>query len=395
MSKEKYKPSTELCHDGDSYFTHQGAIVPPIFQNSLFAFEDWDAISNAFDDPAESSIYTRGVNPTVKIVEEKIAQLAGGEKARLFASGMGAISAAILHGVRQGSHIVSPQQIYGPANNFMQDYLSEKCGVEISYTDGSLEAYKAAIRPNTSLFYLESPGSLKFPIQDLAAICKLAKAHGIKTIIDNTWATPIFQNALGLGVDLEIHSCSKYLGGHSDIVAGVIIGAKKELDQIQLREQAWMGAKMAPFEAWLLLRSLRTLPLRMKQHQESGLAVARFLEGHPKIERVYHPGLESFPDYELGRQQMSGYGSLLSFELLTEDIDRIKQFTKQLHLFKMGVSWGGYESLIYAPLISYLKEQTPEQFKAMGIAPGLMRISVGLEDVQDLMDDLSKALEAI
>jgi cystathionine beta-lyase/cystathionine gamma-synthase len=383
---------TKLIHDDDEYYKNRGAIVPPIFQNSLFAFEDWAGIDQAFDHPEDAAIYTRGTNPTVRFVEEKIAAIAQGEKARLFASGMGAISAAILHCVKAGSHIVSAQQIYGPANNFMNDYLVEKCGVSITYVDGSPESYEAAIRPETSLFYLESPGSVKFPIQDISAITALAKKYSIKTVMDNTWATPLFQPVMTMGIDLEAHSCSKYLGGHSDIVAGVLIGSKTDLDAIQLREQAWLGAKMAPFEAWLLLRSLRTLPVRLRQHQHNALAVAQFLEQHPAVEKVYYPGLPSFPQRELALKQLKGFTGLMSFELATEDIDRVKTFVNGLRLFKIGVSWGGHDSLIYAPAISYLKEQTPEQFKAMGIAPGLIRISVGLEHVDDLISDLAQAL---
>ena len=272
------QPESLLSHDDDAYAKNQGAVVPPIFQNSLFVFEDWDAIDLAFDHPTDVPIYTRGTNPTVKLVEEKLAKLAKGEKARLFASGMGAISSAILHCIQQGSHIVSGQQIYGPANNFMNDYLVEKCGVRITYVDGSPESFATAIRPETSLFYLESPGSVKFPIQNLSAIAEIAKKNGIKTVIDNTWATPLYQQPLAMGIDLEVHSCSKYLGGHSDIVSGVIIGKKQDLDAIQLREQAWLAAKMAPFEAWLLLRGLRTLPTRLRQHAESAQTVAGFLE---------------------------------------------------------------------------------------------------------------------
>lgn len=389
------RKATRLTHDDDQYFEHHGAIVPPIYQNSLFAFENWDAIDQAFDEPAEAVIYTRGTNPTVKLVEEKLAQLAGGEKARLFASGMAAISAAVMYCISAGGHIVSGQQIYGPANSFMNDYLVEKCKVSITYVDNSVASFEQAIQEHTQLIYLESPGSLKFPIQDIKAICAIAQKRGIKTIIDNTWATPYFQRPLEMGVDLEVHSCSKYLGGHSDIVSGVIIGQKADLDQIQLREQAWFGAKKAPFEAWLLLRSLRTLPIRMKQHQATGMRVAQYLKEHPSVQKVYYPGLSDFPDHALAKEQMSGFSSLLSFELATTDLEKIKAFVNSLSYFKLGVSWGGYESLVYAPVISYLKEQTPEQFAAMGIAAGLIRISLGLEDVQDLIEDLDKALALV
>lgn len=389
------QPETKLTHDDNEYFKNRGAIVPPIFQNSLFAFEDWEAIDEAFDSPTEAAIYTRGTNPTVQFVENKMATLAQGEKARLFASGMGAISSAILHCVEAGSHIVTAQQIYGPANTFMNTYLKEKCGVEITYVDGSPESYQAAIQPETCLFYLESPGSLKYPIQDIPAITAIAKKQGIKTVIDNTWATPLFQPTLTMGIDLEVHSCSKYLGGHSDIVAGVVIGKKEDIDAIQLNEQALLGAKMAPFEAWLLLRSLRTLSARLRNHERNAMQVAQFLEDHPGVAKVYYPGLPSFPQYDLARRQMSGFTSLMSFELATEDLERIKAFVDGLALFKMGVSWGGHDSLVYAPVISYLKEQTPEQFKAMGITPGLIRISVGLEHADDLVEDLRMGLDKV
>lgn len=390
MNKE-----TKLCHDDQEYFKNQGAIVPPIFQNSLFAFEDWDEIDAAFNRPEEAAIYTRGTNPTVKFVEDKIAAIAQGEKARLFASGMGAISAAILHCVKAGSHIVSAQQIYGPANNFMHNYLTQKCGISISYVDGSAESYAKALRPETSLFYLESPGSVMFPVLDVPAITQIARKHNIKTVMDNTWATPLFQPVLTMGVDLEVHSCSKYLGGHSDIVAGVIIGSKSDLDAIQLHEQAWLGAKMAPFEAWLLLRSLRSLPIRLRQHQHNAMAIAAFLEQHPAVARVHYPGLGSFPQRELALKQFKGFSGLMSFELATDDLNRIKEFVDGLQLFKLGVSWGGHDSLVYPPAISYLKEQSPEQFEALGIPRGLIRISVGLEHVNDLINDLDRQLSGL
>lgn len=390
------KLKTMLSHYNENRIQNRGAVVPPIYQNSLFTFESWDAIDKAFDDPFNNSIYTRGNNPSVSMLEGKIAKLAGGEAAKLFASGMGAISSAILHFIKCGDHIITIKNVYGPANNFMNTYIKEKMNVDVTFVSGeSVEEFERAIKSNTSLIYLESPSSAVFSLQDIKAITTLAKKHNIKTIIDNTWASPLFQKPLELGVDLEVHSCSKYLGGHSDIVAGVVIGKEKDIRSIFDKEHAFLGAKMAPFEAWLLTRSLRTLPYRMEAHQKNAMKVAEFLESHPKILKVMYPGLKSFSQYELGRKQMSGYSGLFAFEINSENLENIKKFFNSLEYFSIGVSWGGHESLIYAPAISYLKELPQEQFKNLSISLGTMRVSIGLEDAEDLIEDLSKALEYI
>lgn len=391
---KKVNLETLLAHDAER--NPNGAVVPPIYQNSLFTFESWDDIDQAFDNRMESFIYTRGRNPTVKLVEEKLAALCGGEKAQLFPSGMGAISAAIMHCVNAGDHIITIKNLYGPANNFISSYLKPKFNIEVTYVSGKeISDFENAIQDNTSLIYLESPSSAVFSLQDIEAVAKLAKSKGIKTMIDNTWTSPIYQKPLALGIDLEIHSCSKYIGGHSDVVAGLVVGSKKEVESISLREFEWIGAKIAPFEAWLLLRSLRTLPIRMKQHQENALAVAEFLENHPKIQLIRYPGAKSFDQKELAKKQMTGLTGLMGFQLKTDDLEKIKAFVNTLKYFHLGVSWGGHESLIYAPAISYLKELSPDQFAGLGISLGDMRISVGLENKEDLIADLDRALELI
>jgi len=393
MESKKKHPETIVTHWGEDRSLNQGAVVSPVFQNSLFTFEDWDAIDEAFNDKVNNCIYSRGQNPTVRLAEEKIAALAGGEKAELLGSGMAAISAAALHYLKAGDHIVTLNTLYGPAGSFIGSYLVEKMGITVTRVSGEdVEEFRSAIQENTKLFYLESPSTVVFSMQDIRAVADLAKSRGIHTVIDNTWATPLFQKPLEMGVDLEVHSCSKYLGGHSDIVSGVVIGNKKDIDSISVIEQQLLGGKMAPFEAWLLTRSLRTFPIRMERHQESALEVAKHLEDHPGIRRVIYPGLPSFPQYELGRKQMRGYSGLMSFELDTENLESIKKFVNSLGLFGIGVSWGGHESLVYAPAISYLKELPEERFREMGIAPGLIRISVGLENCSDLISDLDQAL---
>ncbi len=391
MSKKKYQDQTLVNHDQitDQY----GAVVPPIYQNSLFTFKSWEEIDKAFDHKADAYIYSRLMNPTARVAEDKIAGLCNGGKAKLCASGIAAITSAVLHCVKANDHIITIRNIYGPTNSFLSTYLKNKLNVELTYVDGrDVQEFEDAIQSNTTLIYLESPASLTFELQDLRSICHIAKNRKIKTVIDNTWASPIFQKPLEMGVDIEVHSVSKYIGGHSDLVAGVIVSSEEIMNQIITAEHELLGAKIAPFEAWLILRSLRTLPIRMKALMQNAMEVAKYLESHPKIARVNYPGLESFDQYKLAQKQMTGCGSLLSFELKTDHIGSIKAFVNSLELFSLGVSWGGHDSLVYAPVISYLKELSPDQFSAMGINAGLIRISVGLESPKDLKEDLEKAL---
>lgn len=393
---KKKEIETVLAHHAEDRLAYHGAVVPPIFQNSLFTFKDWEAIDEAFDNRIDRYIYSRGKNPTVKMVEEKIAVMAGGEKAQLFPSGMAAITATCMHFLEPNDHVITIKNVYGPANNLLTNYLSKKMGITTTFISGEeVSAFAKAIKENTKLIYLESPSSAVFSLQDISQIALLAKKHGIKTMIDNTWATPLYQQPLTLGIDIEVHSTTKYMGGHSDLVGGVVIGKTVDVDAIFHNEYELLGMKTAPMEAWLLLRSLRTLPMRLKQHETNALKIAHFLENHSKITIVNYPGLPSHAQYELGKQQMKGYTGLLSFQLETNDIEKIKAFFNGLELFLIGVSWGGHESLIYAPAISYLKELSPEQFTALGISLGDIRISVGLEHADDLIQDLEHALALI
>jgi len=390
----KLEDQSYLCHDQRDE-RHHGAVVPPIYQNTLFAFEDWDAIDDGFEHIKDRYVYSRLLNPTVEAAEEKIAYIAHGEKAKLYASGMAAISAAIMYCVEAGDHIITIKSLYGPANSFIGSYLKDKSGVTTTYVNGDdIDEIRAAITDRTRLIYLESPSSMLFKLQDLVAVSQLAKEHDIKTIIDNTWASPVFQKPLDYGIDIEVHSVSKYLCGHSDVVAGVVIASKDIMDDMLMKEHALLGGKMSPFEGWLILRSMRTLLLRMKQHEKSAIEVANFLEKHGSVRKVNFPGLLSFSQYELGQKQMSGYGGLFSIVLDTDDIEDVKTFVNALSLFQIGVSWGGHESLVYAPVISYKRELTRDQYEAIGIDTGLVRLSIGLESADDLIRDLAQALPA-
>lgn len=378
----------QICtHLGDQYDRFHGAVVPPIYQNSLFVYDNFDSFVEAMQDEQHNYLYWRGNNPTVEIAEQKIAALEKGEKCKLFGSGMAAISSAILTFVKAGDHIVSVGNIYGPATKFFQ-YI-EKFGIShtnVQSTD--VEEVEKAITPATKMLYLESPTTMTFKLIDLAKMVKLAKHYNLHTIIDNTWATPIFQNPLELGIDIVVHSVSKYLGGHSDIVGGALITSAENMNRIFYDEYQLFGGVMPPYEAWLLTRGLRTLPLRMKAHQESALQVAEFLEQHSAVKQVNYPGLPSHPDYELGQTQLKGCSGLFSFELKQGTYEAVRAVLNGLNQFQIGVSWGGFESLALSPNYGY----NTESLIASQISPGLIRISVGLEDCNDLISDLEKAL---
>jgi len=389
FSEEKY-----ICaHEGEEHEKYFGAVVPPIFENSLFVFKDYDAIVEAFKNEKDHYLYTRGTNPTVEILEKKLSALEHGEACKCFTSGMAAISAAIDAFTSQGDHILFVNNIYGPTLRYAE-YL-KKYGIEYSIVlvdEGKdiLEKVEEAIRPNTKIIYLESPGTMTFKLVDIKAIAELAKAKGIITMIDNTWATPLYQKPLDMGIDISIHSCSKYIGGHSDVVAGAIISRRDIINKIFYNEFQLHGGNIGPFEAWLLIRGLRTLPLRMEKHQENAMKVAEFLEQNKNVERVNYPGLKSNPYYEIGRKQLKGYSGLMSFEIKSNKIDDIRRVVNSCRIFKIGVSWGGYESLI----LPVFHGDNEDELKRLNIPLGLIRISVGLEDVNSLIGDLENALSS-
>lgn len=380
----KYIEKEDICtHYGEDYTQQMGAIVPPVYQTSLFVQPDGIMGSGEF-------IYTRVSNPTTEIAEKKIALLQGGESAKCFASGMAAITSGIMHFIEKECHIITIANVYGPTRSFFDVYL-KKFGVEVTFVSGeSIQEFEEALRPNTKLIYLESPSSFVFRVQDLRAVAELAKKHNIKTMIDNTWATPVYQNPLAFGIDLVAHTASKYLGGHSDIVAGVLIGSQTLIDSIAKEEREIFGGIMDPHQSWLLIRSLRTLMVRLKEHGHNGLKVARYLEGHSKVKKVYYPGLASHSQYDLCQAQMSGGNGLLSFELEADD-EAIIDFIKHLKYFQLGPSWGGFESLVVAPTLG----KSEQELQQLMLPKGLIRIHVGLENVGSLINDLAEALEEI
>ncbi len=374
-----YRTPEDICaHVGDEYAAYQGAIVPPIYQNSLFV---QPTETNGIAPGGHG--YTRVSNPTTDIAERKIAALERADGALCFSSGMGAMSSAIMHCVRAGSHVVLVDTAYGCTVDFVCNYLGSKFGVESTLVKGdSVDEIRAALRPNTALIYLESPSSLVFRMQDLEAIAELARARGIMTAIDNTYATPLHQQPLSHGIDIVCHTASKYLGGHSDIVAGALAARREIIEQIQSRERALLGSNMDPHQAWLLIRGLRTLPVRLKQHGENARKVAAFLEGHAKVAKVYYPGSATYDQPELFKKYMSGMNGLMSFEP-RGSVEQGRKLIGALHYFQHGCSWGGFESLC-----------THVGGDGVTRPKNLIRIHVGLESVDTLIADLDQALNS-
>lgn len=369
------------AHDDGNF---ADAVVPPIFQTSLFTFSEYDEMIASYRGEKVRPIYTRGLNPTVRMFEEMLAKLEGAEDALGFASGMSAISSSVLSFVEPGDRIVAVKHVYPDAFRLFGTLL-KRMKVEVTYVDGRDEEAVDRALPGAKLLYLESPTSWVMEAHDVGALAALAKKHGAVSMIDNSWASPIFQRPITLGVDLVIHSASKYLGGHSDVVAGVVAGSKEMIARVKAEAYPYLGGKLSPFDAWLLIRGMRTLPLRMKAHQESALTIARRLQELDVVETVCHPGLANRLPAGL-----HGTSGLFSF-IFKEGVD-IRAFADHLKLFKLGVSWGGHESLIVPGEVVLQQKAQPNSARTFGIHARSVRLHVGLEGTEVLWSDLQEAI---
>lgn len=384
---------TDCTTAGEDRRRFHGSVPPPIYESSLFTFPTYQAFRRAATaSPGElddGCFYSRVDNPTVRVLERKVALLERGGEARAFASGMAAISAALLSVARAGDHVIAARSLYSNSHRLLTSSLPA-LGIATDFVDFTdLDAVRAAIRPNTRALYLESPGNPAMLLIDIAATADLARERDLVTIIDNTLATPFNQRPLEMGIDLVVHSASKYFSGHSDVVAGMIVGDVERVTRIAANEQRDLGGILPPMEAWLILRGLRTLGLRMRAHNAAGLRVATWLEDRAEIERVHYAGLPSHPQYDLARRQMGGFSGMVSC-VVRGGMQAAERFVDRLQLFGIGVSWGGFESLALPvdPASSAFAEE-------LGIVPGFVRLSIGLEDVDDLLCDLQQALEGV
>ncbi|WEX10588.1 PLP-dependent transferase [Chelativorans sp. AA-79] len=375
--------SLTVAHDAANAFE---AVVPPIVQTSLFTFSDYDEMLATYRGEKVRPTYTRGLNPTVRMFEEMLAKLEGAEDALGFASGMAAISSAVLSFVEPGDRIVAVRHVYPDAFRLFGTVL-KRMRVEVVYVDGRDEEAVTRALPGAKLFYMESPTSWVMETHDVGALAALARRAGVLSIIDNSWASPVFQRPLFLGVDLVVHSASKYLGGHSDVVAGVVAGSKELIGRIRAETYPYLGGKLSPFDAWLLIRGMRTLPVRMRAHQEAGMAIATRLQAHPMVEEVCHPGLGNRLPAGL-----AGTSGLFSF-IFHDGVD-VRAFVDRLRLFKLGVSWGGHESLVVPGEVVLQQKAEPNSAVAFGISPRSVRLHVGLEGAEALWRDLEAAIAA-
>ncbi|NBK25944.1 MAG: aminotransferase class I/II-fold pyridoxal phosphate-dependent enzyme, partial [Spirochaetia bacterium] len=350
----------------------------------------YEEFRDALADEDSHYLYTRGNNPTVNLCEEKLAALEHADRAKLVSSGVAASSLAILSTLKSGDHAVVVRDCYTWVQYFFNTYLA-KFGIEHTYVDGTdIAEFEEAIRDNTRLIYLESPTTLTFKLQPLKQVADLARSKGITTVIDNTWATPYFQNPIDAGIDLVIHSASKYIGGNSDVIGGVIAGDDAHMKAIFEHQFLPLGPVPDPFQAWLIMRNLRTLHLRMPQHYQNALKLATMLENHPKVDDVLYPLLPSFNQYELAKEQMRGGSGLFSFHLKTDRLEDVKQFVNSLTLFKRAVSWGGYESLVFPAAVKYADTAPIPRDRLT-----LIRLHAGIEEFDLLQADLNRALDKV
>ncbi len=376
----------ELAEERENYFN---AVSPPIMQTSNFVFKTVDDMRKAFADEYSTYLYSRGRNPTVDILRKKLAALDGAEDCLVFNNGAAATFAAVLANVKAGDHIVCVNKPYTWTQKLCNDVLP-RFNVSTTYIDGtSIENFERAILPNTTLIYLESPNSWDYKLQDLKAVAELAKAENIITIIDNSYCTPLYQKPIEYGIDLAMQTATKYIGGHSDTLGGVLSGSKQMIEKIFNSEYMNIGSGIQPFNAWLLIRGLRTLPARLDRITASTKKVVAYIKQHPKVERIIFPFDESFPQYQLAKQQMSGACGLFTFIIKADTITQIENFCNSLQHFFMSVSWGGHESLII-PKCSGIQ---PADFDAGNREHRMLRLYVGLEDPEYLIKDLGQAFE--
>jgi cystathionine beta-lyase/cystathionine gamma-synthase len=382
-----------LNHLGEDRQSCRGAVTPPIFETSNFAFPTVAAMRAAGQDELANAFYTRGNNPTVEILRRKLAALEGTEDALVFGSGAAAMAAGVLAAVRAGDHVVCVQKPYAWTRVLVRDWLP-RFGVSVSFVDGGdLAAIEAALTERTRMIVLESPNSLTMELQDLAAIARMASARGVRTLCDNSYASPLLQRPADLGIDLVMHSATKYLNGHSDVVAGVLCGSDALIQEVFRGPFMTFGAIPGPFEAWLMLRGLRTLGVRMERVVNTTAKVLAFLEQHPRIGRIYYPGSNGDPQRELAQAQMRSGSGMLSMEVWADDLAGIERFCDSLKLFLMAVSWGGHESLVW-PLAVVIRDGTAASNRT-GLPWNLVRLSIGLEEPQDLIADLAQALARV
>ena len=376
----------ELGEDRELYFN---AVSPPIYQTSNFAYKTVDALANAFENEFDVFLYSRGNNPTVDILRKKLAALDGAEDCLVFNNGAAATTAAVLSHMKAGDHAVCVRNPYTWVSKLFDNIL-KRYGVEVSYIDGrEIANWEEAIRPNTTFFYLESPNSWDFALQPIAEVAALAKKHQITTLIDNSYCTPLYQRPIEMGIDMAMQTATKYIGGHSDTLGGVLSGSGAAIRKIFDSELMTLGSGIQPFNAWMLIRGLRTLPARLERIHHTTEKVIQFLLQRPEVERIIFPLHPSFPQYELAKQQMRGGAGLMTMVLATRERENIVRFCESLQHIMMAVSWGGHESLVIPKCAGIPKAE----FNGDDQEHRYVRLYCGLEEPDYLIADIEQAFD--
>ncbi len=394
MVNSNWNFETKAVHVGSDPCPVSGALVSPIYQTSTYTFKTTKEAGDVFAGELDGFVYGRSSSPTQKELEMKIAALEGGEACRVFASGMAAISATCTALLQSGDHVICDTVLYGGTYGLFQDILP-KFDVSASFTEVTdIENLRNALQPNTKFVYIETPANPTMKVIDIAETAKFCKEHGLTLIVDNTFMSPYFQQPLEHGADIVIHSATKFMGGHGDLLAGAVIGSKKFINENLQVSLTKFGGIISPFTCFLLKRGLQTLALRMEKHNQNALEVARFLENHPKIESLAYPGLESFTQHELVKKQSSGYGGLIAFEL-KGGIETGQKFCDSLKMIHIAVSLGDVGSLIQHPASMTHRGVPVEERRKHGITDGLIRLAVGIENAKDIIADIEQALDQI
>lgn len=393
MKKKNLGINSRMIHAGE-FENPLGSATVPIYQSSTFIFENADHGARCFSGEDDGYIYTRIGNPTIHALETLVADLEGGAEGIATSSGMAAVNTLYMALLSKGDHMISSAAVYGPSRVVMEQHWS-RFGVESTYVNTSdVEAIKAAFKPNTRMLYIETPANPTMEITDLKACAALAHEHGALLVVDNTFSSPYLQRPLELGADAVFHSMTKFLNGHADIVAGMIVAKDKALGKKLRSMMVTMGCNMDPHQAFMVIRGVKTLGIRIERAQQSAMKIAQFLEAHPKVEWVKYPGLESHPQHQLAKEQMFGFGTMISFGL-KGGFEAGKILMNSVELAILAVSLGGVETLIQHPASMTHSKMNPEDRLKAGITEGLVRYSVGIEDIDDLIEDLKQGLAKI
>jgi len=390
-TSSKLGPQTQAIHAGEpDRHGVNGPVVTEIIRSSTFTFSNTEEMKLWAEGKNNAYIYTRYGNPTVSVAEKKIAALEGAEAAVGTSSGMAAISSALLAALKAGDELISTAQTYGGTYRLMRDVFPN-LGIIVRLVGTDLKNIEDLVNPHTKVLYIESPTNPTLRLVDVQKAVSFAKKHKLVSIIDNTFATPMLQNPIGLGYDMVVHSATKALAGHSDIIAGVAVGSEEWMKRVR-KMVIYLGGSMDPGVAYLLIRGMKTLGVRVERQCENAMAVANFLEKHPRVARVHYPGLKSHADHDIAKKQMRGFGSMMAFDL-KGGLSAASRFCDRVRLFLLAASLGGLESLVILPIYSSHYNMSEDELRVAGVTPGTVRVSIGLEDQEDLIEDLRQALD--